>query len=216
MLAAGPELAITMNVMVMNTDLAGLEAAKERLDRAGRRLRFLGVKVVTDGSLGGHTAAMDDGYSDNPGERGLLRVDFDETLELSRRSLELGGIVAIHAIGDAANAFTLDIFQILRDEGAPADALRIEHASVLRESGHRPDRRARHHRVCAAGVPRLRTGVDREATRLTHGTDVCLQVDPRIRRAAWREDPTVRWSRHIPCGAWPQHTTVATSHHTRH
>ena len=42
--------------------------------------------------------------------------------------------MAIHAIGDAANAFTLDIFETLRDEGAPEDALRIEHASVLREA----------------------------------------------------------------------------------
>ena len=133
MIDAAPELAITMNVMVMNTDLAGLEAAKDRIDRAARRMRFLGVKVVTDGSLGGRTAAMDDAYSDDDGERGLLRVDRDETIALARRSIDLGGIVAIHAIGDAANAFTLDIFEVLRDEGAPRDALRIEHASVLRE-----------------------------------------------------------------------------------
>ncbi len=134
MIAVEPELAITMNTMVMNTNLAGLEAAKKRIDRAGRRLRFLGVKVTTDGSLGGRTAAMDDGYSDDESQRGLLRVDYDETLALARRSIELGGIVAIHAIGDAANAFTLDIFETLRDEGAPADSLRVEHASVLREA----------------------------------------------------------------------------------
>ena len=134
MLAAAPELAITMNTMVMTTDVTELEDAKERIDRGGRRMRFLGVKVITDGSLGGRTAAMDDGYSDLPGERGILRVSRDETLAVSRRSIELGGVVAIHAIGDAANAFTLDIFQTLRDEGAPEDALRIEHASVLREA----------------------------------------------------------------------------------
>ena len=133
MLDAAPELAITMNVMVMNTSIEDLERAKDRIERAGRRMRFLGVKVVTDGSLGGHTAAMIEPYSDNASERGLLRVDRDETLALARRSLELGGIVAIHAIGDAANAFTLDIFEVLRDEGAPPDALRIEHASVLTE-----------------------------------------------------------------------------------
>lgn len=132
-LEAAPELAITMNVMVMNTSIEALESAKERIDKAGRRMQFLGVKIVTDGSLGGHTAAMLDPYSDNKDERGLLRVDRDETLALSRRSLELGGIVAIHAIGDAANRFTIDIFEELRDEGAPADALRIEHASVLAE-----------------------------------------------------------------------------------
>ena len=134
MVAAAPELAITMNAMVMTTDVDELEDAKDRIDRAGRRLRFLGVKVITDGSLGGRTAAMDDGYTDKPQERGLFRVTREETLEVARRSIALGGVVAIHAIGDAANAFTLDIFERLRDEGAPADSLRIEHASVLRES----------------------------------------------------------------------------------
>ena len=133
MLAAEPELAITMNAMVMNTNVDELETAKARLDRAGPRLQFLGVKIVTDGSLGGRTAAMLDGYSDDTNQRGLLRVEKSQTLALARRSLDLGGIVAIHAIGDAANAFTLDIFEILRDEGAPLDALRVEHASVLRE-----------------------------------------------------------------------------------
>lgn len=134
MLAAAPELAITMNTMVMTGDVDELERAKDRIDRAGRRMRFLGVKVITDGSLGGRTAAMDEGYSDMPDERGLLRVRRDETLDVARRSINLGGVVAIHAIGDAANAFTLDIFETLRDEGAPADSLRIEHASVLRET----------------------------------------------------------------------------------
>ena len=70
MLAAAPELAITMNTMVMTTDVKELEEAKERIDRGGRRMRFLGVKVITDGSLGGRTAAMDDGYSDLPGRAG--------------------------------------------------------------------------------------------------------------------------------------------------
>ena len=97
MVAAAPELAITMNAMVMTTDVDELEDAKDRIDRGGRRLRFLGVKVITDGSLGGRTAAMDDGYTDKPQERGLFRVTREETLEVARRSIALGGVVAIHA-----------------------------------------------------------------------------------------------------------------------
>ena len=134
LLSAAPDLAITMNVMVMNTTVDDLEVAKHKLDRAGRRVNFLGVKIVTDGSLGGRTAAMIDDYSDEPDQRGMMRVEREETMALARRSLALGGIVAIHAIGDAANTFTLDVFETLREEGAPADSLRIEHASVLTEA----------------------------------------------------------------------------------
>ncbi len=132
-LGAAPELAVTMHAMVMTMDPDELERAASRLERAGPRLRFLGVKVITDGSLGGHTAAMDDPYEDQPDERGMLRVTREDTLAVSRRALDLGGVVAIHAIGDQANAFTLDVFETLREEGAPDGSLRVEHASVMRE-----------------------------------------------------------------------------------
>jgi hypothetical protein len=46
-------------------------------------------------------------------------------------ALRLGGRVAIHAIGDAANGRVLDVMERLIDEGADPAMLRIEHASVL-------------------------------------------------------------------------------------
>lgn len=130
--AAAPELAVTMHTLVAAMDPDELEQAATRIEGATGPVRFLGVKLFSDGSLGGHTAAMDEPFSDRPGELGTNRLTMDQALAAGRRSLALGGMVAIHAIGDRACAFVLDVFERLLDEGADPAALRIEHASVLR------------------------------------------------------------------------------------
>jgi predicted amidohydrolase YtcJ len=129
---AAPDMAVTMHTLIAATDPDELEAAATRVEQAAGPVRFLGVKMFSDGSLGGHTAAMDDPFSDKPGELGTNRLTMDEALAAGRRSLALGGMVAIHAIGDRACGFVLDVFERLLDEGADPAALRIEHASVLR------------------------------------------------------------------------------------
>jgi predicted amidohydrolase YtcJ len=43
----------------------------------------------------------------------------------------MGGVVAIHAIGDRANDSVLDVMEALISNGADASKLRIEHASIL-------------------------------------------------------------------------------------
>jgi hypothetical protein len=130
-LAAARQLPITFGVMVIAGNPAELESAAQRLDAAGDRVRFSGVKMFSDGSLGGHTAAMHQGFSDAPRERGTDRLDPEWCLDLARASLRLGGRVAIHAIGDRANSGVLDVMEILLAEGADPALLRIEHASVL-------------------------------------------------------------------------------------
>ncbi len=131
-LAAAPELAVPMHTLVATTDPDQLEASAVRIERAGPRVHFLGVKMFSDGSLGGHTAAMDAPFSDRPGELGTSRLTMDQALGAGRRSLALGGMVAIHAIGDRACGFVLDVFERFLDDGASPTDLRIEHASVLR------------------------------------------------------------------------------------
>lgn len=133
-LGAAPELALTMHTLLATTDPAVLEAGAARVRAAGPRVRFLGVKMFSDGSLGGHTAAMDEPFADRPDQLGTTRLEMNEALEAGRRSLALGGMVAIHAIGDRACGFVLDVFERLLDEGASPTDLRIEHASVLREA----------------------------------------------------------------------------------
>jgi predicted amidohydrolase YtcJ len=128
------ELAVTMKVMVIADDPTDLETAAARLAQAGGRLRFTGVKIFSDGSLGGHTAALHEGYADLPEERGIDRLDIDWATTLSRAALRLGGRVAIHAIGDRANGGVLDLMETLIREGADPAMLRVEHASVLTEA----------------------------------------------------------------------------------
>ncbi|MBI5158338.1 MAG: amidohydrolase [Acidimicrobiia bacterium] len=130
-LDAASHLPITFGVMVIAADPTELEVAAARLAATAGRVRFTGVKMFSDGSLGGHTAAMHEGFSDAPQERGTDRLDPAWCLSMARTSLRLGGRVAIHAIGDRANASVLDVMETLLAEGADPGLLRIEHASVL-------------------------------------------------------------------------------------
>lgn len=134
LLDAAPHLAIEMGVFVIARDPEGLEEAADRIRRVGGMVRFAGVKMFSDGSLGGHTAAMHDGFSDKPHERGTDRLDPAWAHHLAAAALRLDGRVAIHAIGDRANSGVLDLMQRLIAEGADPSHLRIEHASVLTPS----------------------------------------------------------------------------------
>lgn len=126
-----PDLPIDIDVLVIADSPGGLASAKERIDAAEGRIRFHGYKAFMDGSLGGHTAAMYEPYADRPNTRGIDRFDHAHLVELGRASLDLGGVVAIHAIGDRANDRVLDVHEDLIDAGADPTTLRVEHTSIL-------------------------------------------------------------------------------------
>ena len=126
-----PDLPIDIDVLVIAETPADLVKARERIDRAEGRIRFLGWKDFSDGSLGGHTAAMYEPYADRPDTRGTDRLDLAHAVEMGQASLDLGGVVAIHAIGDRANDGVLDVFDDLIRNGADPTRLRVEHASIL-------------------------------------------------------------------------------------
>jgi hypothetical protein len=127
------DLPLTVHAYVIVDTIAQLRESKAMIDAAGPRLRWAGIKRFSDGSLGGHTAAMFEPYSDEPGITGTLRLT-DHDLDLARASLVMGGSVAIHAIGDMACARVIDLFEVLVREGVDPTRLRLEHASVLTES----------------------------------------------------------------------------------
>jgi predicted amidohydrolase YtcJ len=122
---------IRAHTMVIADSPEQLVAAVETLEHAGGRVRFLGLKAFSDGSLGGHTAAMHRPFADRPDERGTLRLEHAWGQTMSRAALDLDGTVAIHAIGDLANARVLALMEELIDAGADPAKLRVEHASVL-------------------------------------------------------------------------------------
>lgn len=127
----GPDLPVDIDVLLIASSPADFVAAKERIDRAEGPIRFLGYKDFIDGSLGGHTAAMYEPFADRSDTRGMERYDHDRMVEMGQTSLEHGGQVAIHAIGDRANDLVLDVHEELIGGGADPGRLRIEHASIL-------------------------------------------------------------------------------------
>lgn len=126
------DLPLRLDVFVIADNPADLEHGANLIsDARSSRLRFAGVKIFADGSFGGRTAAMDTPFDDRA-TRGIDRLEPTRDLPLARAALDMGAAVAVHAIGDRANATVLDFHTTLLDEGADPGRLRIEHASVLR------------------------------------------------------------------------------------
>jgi predicted amidohydrolase YtcJ len=92
-------------------------------------LRIGALKGFVDGSLGSHTAAMFEPFTDAPGDRGLL-VNTPEDLYAWTSGADKAGLhVIVHAIGDRAISTQLDIFERVAREDGPRDRrFRIEHA----------------------------------------------------------------------------------------
>ena len=130
MLEAAPGLPIRVHSYLITDSGDELRRYAAAMRQPGSKLRWAGLKRFADGSLGGHTAAMHKPFSDDPDETGMLRLTaIDE--ELARVCLDLGGTVAIHAIGDLASTRVLDVFEKFVGEGVAGHRMRLEHASVL-------------------------------------------------------------------------------------
>jgi hypothetical protein len=129
-----PGLPIDIDVLVIASNPAELADAAEQIRRSEGRMRFLGWKEFSDGSFGGHTAAMHQPFTDRPDTRGTDRLDPEHAKTMARAAMMLGGSVAIHAIGDRANDSVLTLFEDLIEMGAEPARLRVEHASLLTES----------------------------------------------------------------------------------
>jgi predicted amidohydrolase YtcJ len=131
LLAAAGDLTIPIGVLVIARTPGELEEAADRIEEMGGELRFLGLKAFSDGSLGGHTAALRAPYHDRPDRIGTDRLDAGWAADMAAAALRLGGQVAVHAIGDAAVGKVLDLFEGIIRDGADPSLLRIEHASVV-------------------------------------------------------------------------------------
>ena len=99
-------------------------------------LRIGVLKGFADGSLGSTTALFFEPYLDEPGTSGLPSdemVDPDAMLADMLGADAAGLQLAVHAIGDKANAAILDMFAELARQNGPRDRrLRIEHAQHFR------------------------------------------------------------------------------------
>jgi predicted amidohydrolase YtcJ len=95
------------------------------------RLRMVGVKLYSDGALGSRGAWLKQPYKDSPAEKGLGFLS-DATLRnlMSRAAMD-GFQVAVHAIGDAANAQLLGGIEELAEPYKGDRRWRVEHAQIV-------------------------------------------------------------------------------------
>jgi hypothetical protein len=95
------------------------------------KLRLNGVKLYSDGALGSRGASLKAPYHDAPATKGL-RVTGDTQLKnmISRAALDKFQ-VAVHAIGDEANASALAAIESMGETYKGDRRWRIEHAQVV-------------------------------------------------------------------------------------
>src|SRR5580692_8060701 len=123
-------------------------------------LRLGPMKIFTDGSLVGRTAAMSAPFDGDPGNSGYLQADSDYLIEMIIAAHRAGWRVAAHAIGDRAIDLALDAFADAADQYPRARPRhRIEHFAAAR-----PDQVAR-----AAKLGVIAVGQGRFASELGDG-----------------------------------------------
>lgn len=95
------------------------------------KLRMVGVKLYADGALGSRGAYLKAPYKDAPGNRGLAFLTDAELKNMMVRAVMDGFQVAVHAIGDAANAQALEAIEEVSDTYKGDRRWRIEHAQIV-------------------------------------------------------------------------------------
>ncbi len=142
----------------------------------GDRLQMVGVKFYADGALGSRGAWLKKPYSDRPDTRGLQFHSDTELLSMADRAAAAGFQIATHAIGDAANAQVISVYEELSRRYGRDRRWRIEHAQI----------------VDPADIPRIAKAGIIASMQPTHQTSDRLMVEkrldpPRLEGAyAWR------------------------------
>jgi predicted amidohydrolase YtcJ len=130
----------------------------------GDRLHLGGVKLYDDGALGSRGAWLKHPYYDKPDTRGLQFHSDTELLAQAREAAGSGYQLAIHAIGDAANAQVISTYEKLSAEHGTTRRWRIEHFQI----------------VDPADIPRLRPAGIIASMQPTHQTSDRLMAEARL------------------------------------
>src|SRR5205809_2865764 len=96
-------------------------------------VRIGGLKGFADGSAGSRTAAFFEPYADSAGYPGLMQNPERDMRSWIGNADSAGLQVAVHAIGDRANALILTIYDSVARAHGPRDRrFRVEHAQHVR------------------------------------------------------------------------------------
>jgi predicted amidohydrolase YtcJ len=126
--------------LTFNDPVEQLEKERASHPQTDLMLRTGMLKGFMDGSLGSHTAALLEPYSDQPNNSGLPRYEAAQLNEMAKQRVLAGFQLGFHAIGDKGVQMALDAYAVAekaaRDAGVKAPdggydfRLRIEHAQV--------------------------------------------------------------------------------------
>jgi len=129
------KLGIRLWVMVRqdNAAIADKLAQYRMIDYGDGHLTVRAIKKAIDGALGPRGAWLLAPYSDKPESKGLQTTKTPDIEETARLAMANGYQLAVHAIGDAANRETLDIFEraFKANPGKKDLRWRVEHAQHL-------------------------------------------------------------------------------------
>jgi len=90
------------------------------------------LKGFVDGSLGSHTAAFHDHYSDKAGDKGFFINTKEDLYQWILGADKANLHIMVHAIGDSANHSLLNFYErVIKENGAKDRRFRIEHAQHL-------------------------------------------------------------------------------------
>lgn len=117
------------------TPIENWKELKEKIAKNGNGDKWLkigGVKGFVDGSLGSHTAAMLAPFTDSPADSGFFVETKDDLYKWTLNADKEGLQVMIHAIGDRAIHYLLDMYDSVAKVNDPRDRrFRIEHAQHI-------------------------------------------------------------------------------------
>ncbi|MFZ1809120.1 MAG: amidohydrolase [Cyclobacteriaceae bacterium] len=106
-----------------------LEQKIKKEGHGDKWLKIGGLKGFVDGSIGSHTAAFFDPYTDTPNDSGFFVNQKEELYQWISSADKVDLQLIIHAIGDKAIHTLLDIFeQVEKENGVKDRRFRIEHA----------------------------------------------------------------------------------------
>ena len=132
-LAREGRLSLRVNMMMPYIFLPHLEKGGLYGGWGNDWVRAAGVKIIVDGAIAGKTAAMKEGYADDPDDHGHLLIDNPAELnDLVKRIHKLGYQACIHANGDLAINMALDAIEhAMKQDPRPAPRHRIEHCTII-------------------------------------------------------------------------------------
>ncbi|QOI97250.1 MAG: amidohydrolase [Flammeovirgaceae bacterium] len=116
-------------------NLANWKTLNEKIKAQGngdKWLRIGGLKEFVDGSLGSHTAAFFEPFTDSPNDAGFFVISEEELYRRIKSADSAGLQVMTHAIGDKAIHTLLNVYERVAKENGERDRrFRVEHAQHI-------------------------------------------------------------------------------------